>query len=217
MISTVVSLARRAVYEEIPGMQHSTYTIPACDDNRPRILHVSDSFYYKPDLDGNQDRVMVSSEQLANSVVDMHISSQLLYRVDQHPALFAISNREVDAEGALTEFKAECREALKKQKQWFVALVRLADDDWQTAKKHRMISDIQRTAAIELGLKRDWLNAVMDEDQENCPFCGTGLLNPMAPICPTCGKVHNPEKLAALEAKMGIVPTVNNPVSGRRI
>ena len=212
MISTVASFSKRGVNEEIPGMYNAFYRIPPIDGALPNLLHVGDSFYYKPDLDGRQDSVHVPSEQIARSVVHMHVTSQILYRVDQHPAIFCIPNRELTVEQVMTEFKGEVKELLEKQKRWYIALVQLADDDWQHAKKHQMISDIQRTAAIELGLSRDWLMDIQDEDVRSCPFCGTGLLNPEAPICPACNKVHNPARMAELEAKFAVV----NPITGKK-
>ena len=198
--SSLVSYARRDIFEMIPGLQCATYDLPASVGNIPTILHVDDSYYYKPDIEGHQDLVFVSSKQIVESIVKMHVTSQLLYRIDQHPALFCIPNLaanmdDLQAHGDLV------MDALEKQKRWFVALVRLADDDWQMIRRHNVISDIQRTAARELGLKRDWLINIEDESvsKGTCPFCGTGLLNPNAPICPSCGKVHNPARMAELD------------------
>jgi glucan phosphoethanolaminetransferase (alkaline phosphatase superfamily) len=136
----------------------------------------------------------------------MHITSQLLYRVDQHPALFAIPNEAVTQETLKKKYQHQVDEALAKQRQWFIALINLADDDWQQLHNHRMISDIQRTAAKELGQKREWIMVIDDEMDMpmGCPFCGTNLLDPTAPICPTCGKVHDPAKLAALEKRLTV-------------
>lgn len=217
MISTLVSLCRRPIFETLPGFQHAFYSIDAAEGLNPQILHVNDSYYYKPDIDGNQDRVLVQSEQIASSLVHMHITSQLNFRVDRHPALFAIINRDVDADIVKKEFQKEIKEALKKQKAWFISLIESADDDWVQAPRHHMISDIQRTAARELGLSRPWLMTTPEDNEiplEGCPFCGTNLLNPSAPICPTCGKVHNPVKLAEIEKSMkSMIPAVTKEVS----
>lgn len=212
MNSTVVSFAKLPIHEEIPGMQRSLYEMPVSENGIPQLLHVGDSFYYKPDIDGNQDKVFVQSEQIVNSIVHMHITSQLLYRPDQCPAVFAIPNREVDEQLVLSEFKDEVKSALARQRRWFTALVQMADDDWGKLRKHQMISDVQRIAATELGLKREWLMDIQDESEKgSCPFCGSDLFDITAPICPVCHKVHNPERLAELEAKFKKV----NPVTGR--
>ena len=213
MISTIVSFAKRAVHEELPGMNRDIYDIPPSENGIPRILHVGDSYYYKPDIDGNQDRVLVQSQQIVESVVHMHITSQLLYRADQHPAVFSIPNREVDSDGVLSEFRDQVKAALARQKNWFISLVQMADDDWGRLRKHQMITDLQRTAAIELGLKREWLMEIQDESEKgNCPFCGSVLFDATAPICPVCHKVHNPERLSELEKKFK-APV--NAVTGR--
>jgi hypothetical protein len=202
-MSSLISYAKRDIFETIPGLQRATFDLPASMENIPTIIHVDDSHYFKPDIDGHQDRVFVPSEQIVKSVVHMHITSQLLYKVDQHPALFCIPNIAVSLED-LKQYGDLVLGAIEKQRRWYVALVQLADDDWQLVHRHNVISDIQRTAARELGLTRDWLIEIQDETGKgSCPFCGTGLLNSDAPICPTCGKVHNPTRMAELELLYG--------------
>lgn len=205
MISSLISLARRPIYEQIPGLQCADYHLEACKEDVPSILLVGDSHYYKPDIEGHNDMVFVPSEQIVRSLVHMHITSQLAYSIEQHPALFCIPNKEVGLKSLKEEYKELILNSLAKQRKWFVSLVQIADDDWQQAHRHHMISDIQRTAARELGLKREWLMTIEDESitlKDQCPFCGTGLLNPNAPICPSCGKVHNPVRLAELEKRL---------------
>jgi hypothetical protein len=206
MPSSVISLSKLDVREEIPGMQAGIYEIPACDDSKPKILIIQDSFYFKPDLDGNQDMVIVPSYQIAGSIVQMHLSSQLSYKMGQHPAVFAVPHLALTYEDLRKTYAKEVENALAAQKAWFVALVRMADDDWQVAHRHNMISDTQRLAARELGLSRPWLEVFLTNEEQkdaSCPFCGTGLLNADAPICPSCGRVHNPTKLAELEKRFG--------------
>lgn len=212
MPATIIGLTRREVREEIPGMQIGAYCIPPADGMIPNILVIRDSFYYKPDGEGNQDRILVGANDIANCVVHMHVTSQLMYRIDRHPALFYIQDKELTVDDVMKDYSKEIKELLDKQRRWFVALVRLADDDWQRLPRHQMISDIQRTACKELGLNRPWLNSVPDEEKNDCPYCGSELLNPLAPICPSCGKVHNPERLKELENKL--MPP--NPVTGKR-
>lgn len=75
------------------------------------------------------------------------------------------------------------------------------------------ISDLQRIAARELGLKREWLMKVEDESSANCPFCSSQLLDINAPICPVCHQIHNPEKFKALQAKLGVTNVAKEPAS----
>ena len=201
MSSSLISYAKVDISESIPGLQISDYRLKA-SDGLPTVLVVENSFYYKPDLDGNQDRVLVSSAQIVESIVHMHITSQLLYNVEQHPALFCLPDVEIEPKNVEKEHKDKVADILRKQKKWFIALVRLADDDWQHSRRHQMISGIQRIAAKELGLSREWLFDVDSEElnkKDSCPFCGSNLLDVNTPICPHCGKVHNPARLAQLE------------------
>jgi len=201
MASSLVSYAKVDINEQIPGLQIGNYRL-AASQGLPTVLIVENSYYYKPDIDGNQDKVLVASEQIAESVVHMHITSQLMYNSEQHPALFYIPSIEVQPKDVEKNYKEIVAEHLRKQKKWFIALVKLADDDWQTARRHQMISGIQRIAARELGLTREWLFDIESEElnrKDTCPYCGSNLLDSNTPICPHCGKVHNPERLKQLE------------------
>lgn len=211
MTSTLVSFSKTGIREVLPGMQIANYSLDA-GGKEGIVLHVQDSHYYKPDLDGKQDRVFVPSAQIAESLVRMHITSQLEYKeLEQHPAVFAIPDRELTVEQVKKEFAQKILEALKCQRKWYIALVRIADDDWARLKRHSMISEVQRIAARELGLKREWLVVTDEETKLGCPFCGTNLLDPEAPICPTCGKVHNPQRLKDIELKLGVTAVKEPP------
>lgn len=206
--STLVSYARRDIHETIPGMACAFYSLPKSEDSKvPTFLTVEDSYYYKPDIEGNNDTVFVPSAQIAQGVVTMHITSQLGFSSESHPALFALPEVVVDnVEQLMKDFKKEVDVALRKQKAWFMRLVRMADDDWQQAQRHNMISDIQRTAARELGLERPYLITVEFENIEDCPFCGKNLIANNAPICPNCMRILNPEKVSEIEKRLGITP-----------
>jgi hypothetical protein len=213
-ISSLVSFSKREFREHIPGMQMSDYFIPASMNSMPEILLVADSYYYKPTLDQEQDRVFVPSEQIVESLVHMHRTSQMLYKPTPatYPAVFGLVNQAVTPDLLQKpEFQPLIRESLEAQRRWFISLVQMADDDWMRLHNHRMISDIQRTAAVELGLEREWLFdlpdfADMREKVEpvGCPFCAALLIDPNAPICPNCGKVHNPVRLAEIEKRLAM-------------
>lgn len=204
MTSSVISFSKRDVSEFLPGMQVALYELPSSPEGT--ILHIEDSFYYKPDLNGEQDQVRVDSAQIAESIVKMHTTSQLCYIMGQHPAIFAVPNIAVTPEMLKKEYKDLVSHAKAAQIKWFIALVRLADDDWTKHHNNQMIAEIQRIAAKELNLKREWLIELTDaeEGKVDCPFCGSGLLNPSAPICPNCQQVHNPVAFKALQAKLGV-------------
>lgn len=203
MSSSLVSFAKKEIYEVIPGMQCATYRIQPCEDKVPSILIVRDSFYYKPDIDGNNDMVAVTSAQIAESIVNMHNTSQLGYSPTTYPAFFCIPDWEVTVDDLVNRFKDECKRTLDAQRNWYSALVRMADDDWTALPRHNMVSSIQRTAAKELGLNRPWLLQIEEETGiPDCPFCGKDLLSPTAPVCPTCGRVINPKRVAEIEAMM---------------
>jgi hypothetical protein len=199
-ISSLVSFARKEIFETIPGLQIATYRLKEAEAGKPVILHIGDSHYYKPDVDGRQDLIYVPSAQIAESLVHMHNTSQLCYKTDAHPAFFCVPDIPVDPLTLVKDYKDKISQALAAQRLWFVALVRMADDDWQVAQRHNMISGLQRIAARELKLQRPWL---LDIEEETglpaCSFCGKNLLAPNAPICPNCNRVLNPARLAEIE------------------
>jgi hypothetical protein len=70
-----------------------------------------------------------------------------------------------------------------------------ADREWARSHSHLFLDDLQRRAANELGLEREW-NYQLHETSD-CPGCGERV-KPGVAVCKSCGAVLDREKAQAL-------------------
>jgi hypothetical protein len=70
-----------------------------------------------------------------------------------------------------------------------------ADREWARSHSHLFLDDLQRRAADELGLEREW-NYQLHETSD-CPGCGERV-KPGVAVCKSCGAVLDREKAQAL-------------------
>jgi len=198
---TVVSILPFPITETKPGLIVGYYAMPAAKKDDFEILVVYPTHFplYVDQTRGSVP-IPVPSDQLAQSVVDDFINSQMGIKRDAeepaYPGLFFVLGKR-DKEYIKKEHADALLEARTAQKNWFLRLVHLADDDWQRYRQHKTISDLQRFAARDLGLDRPWLLLVADKPQapgvKTCPACQMSV-HEMAAICPSCRCVLN-EKL----------------------
>ena len=85
---------------------------------------------------------------------------------------------------------AEARESLAL---FYASLVSSADKQWERTHSVALISDLERRAARELRLEKDW--SYEPTMRHECPACGERL-KPNVAVCRTCGAVLNREKAA---------------------
>ena len=197
-VCTLISAVPRLIRESTPGLVVDFYYLnPA--KNGIEVLKVDDSFYYKPGLDGNSDKINTPAKEICDSVVNGYNSSQVGFGDDACPAFFYVEG-EFTKESASIKFKKEIEEAIRKQNNWFTNLVRIADDDWAATHRHAAISDLQRHACKELGQEREWAFVPENDSKESkCPACGSKLLIPDAVVCAVCRSVLNPKKYAEMK------------------
>lgn len=196
-VTTLVSFFPLPLNEEKPGMFPGKFVIAASDGITPTIYHVGQSIHY---VDVGEDRPQLQiakpSYDIARAVVEDFIAAQLAVSEDAAPGLGYIRGKLTLAEVQAKEGKLLT--ALKeRQRLWYVALVKLGDDDWQRFHKHVVISDIQRIGARSLGLERDWVMEPEDMVNETCPACGSSV-NPSVVVCPNCRCILDKEKYASL-------------------
>ena len=200
MQATVVSFLPWKVEATKPGVIPDTYTIPAAVGKFPGVLVVENaaSPLY---LDGDRGSIRqpILCTELAQAIVNDYNSAFLGVDIDTHPALFWVEGG-WNASEITEKFKAECEKAKKSQNQWFLRLIKLADDDWAKFHQHKMITDVQRFAAKTLGLNREWAVEPEPVTMIKCPACTT-LLEDTAIVCKNCKVI-----LKAEEAKrLGLV------------
>lgn len=195
--STVVSIVPFALSEYKPGLFPAKYEIPAAasmDD--PEILVVRGCYFFVdvPEHPQRSFKIETSSEKLAHSIVFDFLDSQLAIDRDTNamPGIFYIPE-EVPKSMIKQGFRKELAQAKENQTNWFLNLVKMADDDFQMARKHEVVSGVQRQAARALGLERDWLLDIQKINQiatKTCPVCTSQILEKSI-VCPTCRAILN--------------------------
>lgn len=208
---TVVNFLPYSLSEVKPGLIPSEYYIPPSTNGKPGVLIVRDARSHVYMRDGHTFPALHPAEEVANSLVNDYNNSQLEASHDGHPALFCVPGAFTAEEILTTDtIKPIVAEAKKKQNVWFDRLVRKADDDWSKYKQHRMITDIQRHAAQQLGqVNKEWYHSPEPEEFIKCPACRV-YVEATAAVCHNCNYVINKgraEELGILKVVETKIPT----------
>jgi hypothetical protein len=202
--STVVSLVPFEINEFKPGLFPPKFEIPKSDMVTPQVIHIGTGvFYVYLDESRGSFPVRTPSEEIARSIVEDYSSAQLSISGDDpiaKPALFWLPGT-VDAMEVKVKYMGVCKTYLQYQKQWFLNMCALADDDWKRYQRHTAISDVQRTAASILGWRAEehpWMSLQVTLESERCPACQM-LVSPGVVICPNCKCVLDSEKFKELQ------------------
>lgn len=191
---TVASLVPFEIREEKPGLHPGRFYIPASDMKIPQIIHVETAYHYVYlDQDRKSLRVPDPSDQVAKSIVEDYVSSQLGIDDNSKPAIFWIPD-ELSAGAILEKHGAEVLLNLKLQKNWMLNVVRIADNDWNRYHQHNVVSEFQRKCAEYIGWKADdheWMNQPVTETVK-CKACHSDA--PLgAVVCPVCRAILDEE------------------------
>jgi len=89
----------------------------------------------------------------------------------------------------------ELRVAREKLEDFYRALVAAADREWERSHSYLFIHDLQRRAAANLGLDKEWHYQVRNTAE--CPGCGERL-KPGVAVCRVCGAILDRERASAL-------------------
>lgn len=158
--ATVVSVFPLEIVEQKPGLNPIEFIVPAAADKDFSILYVgicNNAVYI--DADRGVMQVPEMGSVVAAAIVRDFCNAQLEFRSGvAEPGMFWVPNKPTKAEIA-TQFADKILAARQRQNKWFEMLVRLADTSWNKRKNHSEISELQRMAALKLGLsgKREWL------------------------------------------------------------
>lgn len=90
----------------------------------------------------------------------------------------------------------ELRAAREKLDEFYRALVAAADREWERSHSFLFINDLQRRAAANLGLQKEWFSTTPAYAGE-CPGCGERL-KPGVAVCRVCGAILDRDKAASL-------------------
>jgi hypothetical protein len=89
----------------------------------------------------------------------------------------------------------ELRGARENLDGFYRALVAAADREWERSHSYLFIHDLQRRAAANLGLEKEWFYRARETAE--CPGCGERV-KPNVAVCKTCHAVLDREKAVAL-------------------
>ena len=78
---------------------------------------------------------------------------------------------------------------------FYRALVAAADREWERSHSYLFIHDLQRRAAAQLGIEKEW--HYQARETEECPGCGERV-KPGVAVCKSCHAILNREKALAL-------------------
>lgn len=198
--STIVSIYPREIEEIKHTIQPGRFVIKSGSTEKPALLVVGSSSWWR-DVDIGQPllEIPVSSIQVADSIVKDYCNGLLACNMgDTMPGLFYIPG-EHDLNSINKSFKSELDKALIRQRNWYSALIKLADALWARSNGNPLVvSEDMRMAAKEMGLSaKDWMKDFQMVDMVKCKACGA-LKNPTYPICATCRYIDDPIKAKEL-------------------
>ena len=197
--ATVVSVFPRAIREVKHTTQPSVYEIEPGSKDKPAILVVEPSSWWR-EIDDSQPPLEItnSSIQVANSLVTDYCNGLLACNMgDLMPGLFFVPG-ECTREDIKTKYNNALEMAIAKQNRWFTRLVQMGDALWaRTGGNPLGIPDLMRLAASELGIDKPWVKDFTMVQPVKCVGCGS-LRNPDFPICPTCKAIADPEQAKKL-------------------
>jgi len=188
--STIISIFPRAIHEVKHTLDPGSFDVPAGSVEKPAILVIGSSSWWK-ELDENQPllEIPVSSIQVADSIVKDYINTMLMSDAgDCVPGVSYVPGSET-AESIKSKYPGVIPDLVKKQNNWFRALVKLGDNLWARTNGNPLsISDDMRTAAKELQLNKEWIKDFQTVELVKCIACGN-LRDARYPICVHCKTV----------------------------
>lgn len=175
--------------------------IPPAPLNDFVILHVTDNAYaLYLDSERGSRTIPEPVSIFAEAIVQDFIVAQIEIDTPTNalPGLFWVWNH-VTKEDIKKNHAAELSKHIANQTRWFQRLVRRADSDWQNFHQHNVIADVQRLAARQLNLEREWVYATTEIGNSRCPACSSILTSPPPTVCPTCQCILDAEKYKNLK------------------
>lgn len=202
-ICTIISILPKLIRVENPTIQPGEFIIPAGTYEKPSLLHVGPSSWWKetgenePLLEISEGSVIVASavtKDWCNGILGCNMG-------DMIPGFFFIPGR-IELLELLN--KPENRELLdaanERQNRWLDHLIHIADVLWATSNGNpKAISEDMRLAANLRGVKnqKPWMNNYVAAELIPCVACGN-LRNPLYPVCQTCNTIVDKTKYETL-------------------
>ncbi len=195
-VSTIISMYPRG-FTEKKQMMPEWYHIPAGSYEVPSFVVVHGASSYLEMRDTQQTiEVPISSISVAESIIrDWMIGILEVQLGHAQPGVFFLPG-----EWKLDKLKKD-EDATKifervnqMQRNWFLALVNLADSFWAKSNGNpNAISDLFRVAAEVIQIKgKPWMQNFQAVRMQNCPACGH-MIMPGFPVCSNCKVVVDRE------------------------
>lgn len=197
---TIISIYPKRIKEVHHTIQPGVFIIEPGSLENPFTLLVEPSSWWK-EIDDRQPllEIPISSINIANSVLTGYCQGLIgVTMKEAMPGVFFVPGAHT-VRSIQSNFGEALAEADKKQKNWYLKLVQLADILWARSNGNPLsISDDARLAAQELQLKdKPWLQDFTTITLVQCKACGR-LKNPNFPVCPECKAIDDPEKAKEL-------------------
>jgi hypothetical protein len=172
-----------------PSIFPNSYKIEASDGKVPKTKVIDDAFYLMEGQIGVSEpfRVPIPSNELAYSLIQDFKNASMFVDSNKFPAVFYIEGI-VQPENIIKNHREIVKVHLDAQLRWFQQLIYIADDAWQRFRQHKIINDLHRLAANQLGLDREWL--IIPTEVTRCPGCNE-IVNPMQAVCGSCRCIIN--------------------------
>lgn len=201
--ATVISIFPKMIVEIKPTIQPGKFVIQPGTVENPSFLTVGPSSWWR-EIDEEQPLLEIpnSAIQIADALVKDYCNGMLAYETtSRNPGLFFIPGT-IDLSTLKKEHASVFQNAITKQKNWFAALVKLADTYWARSNGNPIvISDEMRMAAKALNMvEKDWMKDFTMMENIKCMACGQPR-NPAYPVCPHCHAIVDRKKAE----EMGIV------------
>jgi hypothetical protein len=204
-VSTIVSIYPKKITEVKPTIQPGVFIIPPGTYDKPSLVHIGPSSWWKETDDGQPLlEIPHSSVTVAHSVVRDWLVGILGCDMDSMmPGLFYVPGKvTLDDFKKNADYKALFEQANARQRAWFAELVKIADSLWARTNGNPLsISDDMKLAARELSLPdKPWIKDFQNIQMVNCKACGS-LKNPQYPVCPNCKAIDDPKRATELGIK----------------
>lgn len=195
--ATIVSLFPVALKEVKETLDVREYKIPAGSLENPTVITIGPAAWWRHDFDNDQKiENPVAATTIAHSVITDYCNGLLECDMESKmPAMFYIPG-EISKDVIMKNYKDKLNEMNTKQRRWFEALVVHADALWSRSNHNpKVIWDMMKLAARELGSDRAWLKDFNVVNMVKCFACGN-LRDPEYPVCTACKSIDPKHPLA---------------------
>lgn len=187
---TIVSIFPKEILQYNPTIEPGRFYIKPGSYENPETLTVgSSSWWNKFDSEKPAMEMIVSSIQVANSVIMDWANGLLGYDADSGPGLFFVLG-EVTKDEIKLKYRNKLDEMKVRQDNWYKFLVKHGDALWARSNGNPLVIwDTMRLAARSLNMNdKPWLKDFITVEKVPCKACG-GLKDPAYPVCPFCKAV----------------------------